>query len=39
MNKKFASNSVSNLVRWQQKHKMLKEAFGNNALDLNQTYE
>lgn len=38
-NSEFASDSVSNLVRWQQKHKMLKEAFGDNAVSLTQTYK
>jgi hypothetical protein len=36
---KFASNSVSNFVRRQWKHKILKEAFADNALCLTKTYE
>jgi hypothetical protein len=39
MKNKFASNSFSNSVRAAETHKMLKEAFGDNALGLTQTYK
>jgi hypothetical protein len=35
----YIKHPVLNSVRWERKHKILEEIFGDNALGLTQTYE